>query len=282
MKIQDINKINNTKSKLILIKIIDTKGSVPRNKNVTMVISKNNQYGTIGGGELEYRVTNESIKLLNNSSSIEKIIEFPLGPSLGQCCGGYIKIKLNKYNNGENLLKKNNLKDEILNHNKNLYIFGAGHVAKALMKKLDGTGFNIFVIDSRDEFISKIKIDYINAIFAKEPQIIIKNAPPKSFYLVMTHSHQIDLSICSSLLKINNFSFLGLIGSETKMARFSKRLIQIGYNKKLIDRIECPIGVDGIVGKEPDIIAISIIARLLQCKSLLNNQQNKYLKLVKY
>ena len=148
MKIQDIEKIRNIRSKLILIKIIDAKGCVARNKNVTMVISKNNQYGTIGGGELEYRVTNESIKLLNNSSSIEKIIEFPLGPSLGQCCGGYIKIKLNKYNNGENLLKKNNLKDEILNHNKNLYIFGAGHVAKALMKKLDGTGFNIFVIDS--------------------------------------------------------------------------------------------------------------------------------------
>ena len=96
----------------------------------------------------------------------------------------------------------------------------------------------------------------------------------------MTHSHQIDLSICSTLLKVNNFSFLGLIGSKTKRMRFNKRLKEIGYSKELIDKIECPIGIDGITGKEPNIIAISIIARLLQFKSLLNNEEKKYIKLV--
>jgi len=280
MNLRDFNNIKNIGKKVILIKIIDAKGSVPRNKNVTMVISDEHQFGTIGGGELEYRVTNESRELLNDSNCCEKIIEFPLGPSLGQCCGGYIKIKLNKFNSGKNLLNKHDLKDEVLSRNKNLYIFGAGHVASALMTKLEETGFNIFVIDSREQFLSKIKIDYINTILAKEPDIIIKNAAPRSFYLVMTHSHQIDLSICSTLLKVNNFSFLGLIGSKTKRMRFNKRLKEIGYSKELIDKIECPIGIDGITGKEPNIIAISIIARLLQYKSLLNNEEKKYIKLV--
>lgn len=280
MNLRDFNNIKSIGKKVILIKIIDAKGSVPRNKNVTMVISDEHQFGTIGGGELEYRVTNESRELLNDSNCCEKIIEFPLGPSLGQCCGGYIKIKLNKFNSGKNLLNKHDLKDEVLSRNKNLYIFGAGHVASALMTKLEETGFNIFVIDSREQFLSKIKIDYINTILAKEPDIIIKNAAPRSFYLVMTHSHQIDLSICSTLLKVNNFSFLGLIGSKTKRMRFNKRLKEIGYSKELIDKIECPIGIDGITGKEPNIIAISIIARLLQFKSLLNNEEKKYIKLV--
>ena len=96
----------------------------------------------------------------------------------------------------------------------------------------------------------------------------------------MTHSHQIDLSICSSLLNINNFSFIGLIGSQTKKNRFNKRLKEIGYNQKLIDRIECPIGIEKITGKEPDVIAISIIARLLQYKSSIQKNNSTYIKLV--
>ena len=96
----------------------------------------------------------------------------------------------------------------------------------------------------------------------------------------MTHSHQIDLSICTSLLNINNFSFIGLIGSQTKKNRFNKRLREIGYNQKLIDKIECPIGIEKITGKEPDVIAISILARLLQYKSTIEKENVKYIKLV--
>ena len=281
MKLQDIDKIKIVRNKIILATIIKAKGSVPRNENVSMAVSSSKQYGTIGGGELEYQVIKESNDLLNNFDCNQKIIELPLGPTLGQCCGGFVKIQLSKFKNGKNLLLKHDLKEQIINQNQNLYIFGAGHVANALLSKLDGVGFNIFVIDSRENFISKINTDYVFPILAKDPTIIIKNAPSKSYYLVLTHSHQLDLSICDSILKKNDFTFIGLIGSKTKKIRFTKRLIEIGHDKNLIDKIECPIGIQSIEGKEPDVIAISIIARLLEYKSSSAKIDKKYIRLVK-
>ena len=281
MKLQDIDKIKIVRNNIILATIIKAKGSVPRNENVSMAISSSKQYGTIGGGELEYQVIKESNDLLNNLDCNQKIIELPLGPTLGQCCGGFVKIQLSKFKNGKNLLLKHDLKEQIINQNQNLYIFGAGHVANALLSKLDGVGFNIFVIDSRENFISKINTDYVFPILAKDHTIIIKNAPSKSYYLVLTHSHQLDLSICDSILKKNNFTFIGLIGSKTKKIRFKKRLIEIGHDENSIDKIECPIGIRSIEGKEPDVIAISIIARLLEYKSSSAKIDKKYIRLVK-
>ena len=106
MKIEDIDKIEKINSKIILIKIIDTKGSVPREKNVFMVISSENQFGTIGGGEFEFRVTKESLKLLQLKDKYNDTFQYSLGPSLGQCCGGYIKVELIKFDNGLKLLEK--------------------------------------------------------------------------------------------------------------------------------------------------------------------------------
>ena len=281
MKLQDIDKIKIVRNNIILATIIKAKGSVPRNENVSMAVSSSKQYGTIGGGELEYQVIKESNNLLNNFDCNQKIIELPLGPALGQCCGGFVKIQLSKFKNGKNLLLKHDLKEQIINQNQNLYIFGAGHVANALLSKLDGVGFNIFVIDSRENFISKINTDYVFPILAKDPTIIVKNAPSKSYYLVLTHSHQLDLSICDSILKKNNFTFIGLIGSKTKKIRFTKRLTEIGHDENSINKIECPIGIRSIEGKEPDVIAISIIARLLEYKSSSAKIDKKYIRLVK-
>ena len=280
MKLQDIEIIKKIKKEIVLATIINTKGSSPRD-DARMVVSDQTTIGTIGGGELEFRIIRESKKLLQKTEKIEKIISLPLGPSLGQCCGGYVEVKRKKFFSGEQLLEKHDLKNEILDCNDNLYIFGAGPVAKALLSKLDGVGFNIFVIDSRENFISKINADYVFPILAKDHTIIIKNAPSKSYYLVLTHSHQLDLSICDSILKKNDFTFIGLIGSKTKKIRFEKRLIETGYDKKLIDKIECPIGINSIQGKEPDVIAISIIARLLEYKSSSAKIEKKYIRLVK-
>ena len=96
MKLQEIINIESINENIILATIVSTKGSVPRNENVSMVISKTNEFGTIGGGELEFQTTKQAKNLLKNNKINEKIIELPLGPSLGQCCGGYVKIKLIK------------------------------------------------------------------------------------------------------------------------------------------------------------------------------------------
>ncbi len=281
MKLSDIKSIKKINSSIILAKIIDTKGSVPREKNVFMVISSENQFGTIGGGEFEFRVTKESLKLLQLKDKYNDTFQYSLGPSLGQCCGGYIKVELIKFDNGLKLLEKFDLKNEIINQNQNLYIFGAGHVSNALTNKLDGVGFNIFVIDSREEYLKKIKYQYANKVLAKNPEIIIQNSPSESYFIVLTHSHKLDFDICSNILKKNNFNFFGLIGSQTKKIKFRKRLKDSGFKENLINKMECPIGIDSINGKEPDVIAISIIARLLEVKTLIMKKEERQLKLVK-
>ena len=280
MKLQDIEIIKKIKKEVVLATIINTKGSSPRD-DARMVVSDQTTIGTIGGGELEFRIIRESKELLQKTEKIEKIISLPLGPSLGQCCGGYVEVKIKKFLSGEQLLEKHDLKNEILDCNDNLYIFGAGHVCKALISKIDGVGFNIFVIDSRKSLISKLNEKFVTPILAIEPSILIKSLPSNGFYLVMTHSHQIDLSICSDILKKNNFQFLGLIGSKTKKAKFEKKLQELGHAKTLISKIICPIGLDEIPGKEPDIIAISTIAQLLKFKKTAIYKTKDNIRLIK-
>jgi xanthine dehydrogenase accessory factor len=88
-------------------------------------------------------------------------------------------------------------------------------------------------------------------------------AEPGAFYLVLTHSHDLDLAITQAVLKRGDFAYLGLIGSKTKRARFEHRLVERGFSPALVDRIVCPIGSPGISGKEPEIIAVAVVAQLL-------------------
>ena len=281
MKLEDASEIEKIIENVALITIIDSKGSVPRNKNASMVVTAHKEFGTIGGGELEFQIIKSAKILIKDNKNNEKIMELPLGPNLGQCCGGYVKVKITKFNNGKLLIKNYDIRNEILKKNKNLYIFGAGHVAKSIISKLEGVGFNIFVVDSRQSFVSSIDYKYVISILAKDNETIINSAPPQSFFLIMTHSHQIDLDICSLLLTKKNFSFIGLIGSKTKKIRFSKKLFNLGHSQNQINQIECPIGINTIHGKEPDVIAISIIARLLEYKSSLSNYNQQIVKLMK-
>ena len=266
MIFKKLEEAKNFKLSLIKAKLITTEGSVPRNKGTFMLISNTNIYGSIGGGQLEYNIINRSKIILKKKKDFkEEIINIPLGPSIGQCCGGYAQIKLTKYKNGtESLNDEENIEKNL----DNLFIFGAGHIGKELSKKSIDLDFKIHLIDSRADYFKEQKNDGIINIYAKFPWMIIKNLPKNSYYIILTHSHDFDFKIISEILKINNFNFIGLIGSKTKRKRFENRLLKLGFNKFLIDKIECPIGIRSIEGKEPDVIAISIIARLLEYRSL--------------
>ncbi|PPR44432.1 MAG: hypothetical protein CFH18_00968 [Alphaproteobacteria bacterium MarineAlpha5_Bin8] len=272
-KIHEAEKFNFA---IIKAKLINTEGSVPRNEGTIMLISKKYIFGSIGGGQLEYSVIQQSLNILNNNQNFkERIINIPLGPSIGQCCGGYVQVKLSKHKDGKESFKNeqniNNIKD-------NLYIFGAGHIGKELSYKFIDLDFNINLIDSRKEYLQVIKNENIINIYAKLPWLLIKSLPKDSFFIILTHSHDYDFKIINEILKINKFKFIGLIGSKTKMKRFKNRFLKLGHNESLIKRIECPIGIKSISSKKPGEIAISIIARILEYRSKLllnaNNEKN--------
>jgi len=271
-----LNKLNNEliyKKKIIKVKIINVKGSAPTKVNDIMLVSLDGIYGTIGGGNLEYLIVEEAKNILKSKIKT-KILSIPLGPGIGQCCGGYVQIKLSLHKNSSDALKNENLNED---KNSNLYIFGAGHIGQALITKLKNINFNTFLIDSREDFLKMTNINNINYLLSKKPWEIVTRLKDKSFFVVLTHSHDYDLKILNEVLK-KDFIFLGLIGSKTKKNRFFKRLTDNGHHKSLVENIECPIGINIGNSKDPDEIAFSIITRIISIKNNLKVIKNKKIK----
>ncbi|MGH6930120.1 MAG: xanthine dehydrogenase accessory protein XdhC [Dongiaceae bacterium] len=144
-----------------------------------------------------------------------------------------------------------------------LYLFGAGHVGKAVVRALQTLPFRITWIDGREGVFPHGLPPHVLGVQSADPPREAEKAPAATFFLVMTHSHPLDLEICARVLQRNDVAYLGLIGSETKRARFASRLRAIGIPPQTLARLTCPIGIPGIAGKEPAVIAASVAAQLL-------------------
>lgn len=144
-----------------------------------------------------------------------------------------------------------------------VFLFGAGHVGKAIVRALAPLPFRITWIDNRgDAFPPDLPAEVVKSVSASPPGEVA-GAPPGALHLVMTHSHPLDLEICAQVLRREDFGFLGLIGSETKRARFASRLRAIGIPPHILGRLTCPIGIPGIGSKEPASIAAAVAGQLL-------------------
>ena len=256
---------------IVKAKLISTEGSVPRNSGTFMLITSKYLFGSIGGGQLEYTIIEKAKKILKeNISEKNQILNIPLGPSIGQCCGGYVQVEITKYMNGNQSLKNEKI---LISKSDNIYIFGAGHIGQELSKRSIDLEFNVHLIDSRNNYLKMLKEKKVTPIYVEFPWMLIKNLPQKSYYIILTHSHDYDFRIINEILNINSFQFIGLIGSKTKMKRFSNRLIKLGHNQSIINNVECPIGLKNISSKKPAEIAIAIIGRLLEYRSNLSSLQ---------
>jgi xanthine dehydrogenase accessory factor len=147
-----------------------------------------------------------------------------------------------------------------------LFLYGAGHVGRALVRILSDLPFQVTWIDTSESRFPAglVESAKLTTLAAKDPAAVARTAPSGAFHLVMTYSHPLDLAVCHEVLKSATFGYLGLIGSATKRARFMKRLRELGHNESVLNRLTCPIGIPSVTGKEPAIIAISAAAQLLE------------------
>ena len=267
MKINKLTSNIDYKKNIIKAKIINVKGSSPNKINDFMLVAPKDIFGTIGGGNLEYLVIEESKLMLKNKSKRKKL-NIPLGPGIGQCCGGYVEIILTLHKNTDAAMKDEKVNDSF---KEDLYIFGAGHIGQALIETIGNLNFNTYLIDSREEYLKMSVNKDVNYLLSKEPWKVVNKLKDNAYYVVLTHSHEYDLKILNEILT-KKFTFVGLIGSTTKKKRFFKRLTENGHDKNIIKKIECPIGVDIGNSKDPNEIAFSIITRLIYFK----NQNKKY------
>lgn len=245
----------------IVIEVTDARGSVPRGRGTRMLVSESDCEGTIGGGHLEWRAIDEARAMLASRDTAPRSVHYPLGPALGQCCGGAVTL-------GFAALDGAALQawpvDEPRFH---LQLYGAGHVGRAIVQALAPMNARVDWIDERDaEFPAEVPA-HIRKLCVDAVEGEVRSAPAGAFYLVLTHQHDLDLRITEAILRRDDFGFLGLIGSATKRQRFVHRFEQRGIPASAIARMTCPIGLAGLCGKEPEVIAASVVAQLLLASS---------------
>ncbi len=148
-----------------------------------------------------------------------------------------------------------------------IVLFGAGHVGKSLVKLLQDLPFQIDWVDSRVDIFPTTVPDNTRVVNSKDPMKLIDNQPEDVFFVVMTHDHGLDYELCLHILRRRKFAWLGLIGSKTKRMRFEQRLEKDSIDSFTLQRLVCPIGIPGIRGKFPAVIALSTAAQLLEVRN---------------
>lgn len=247
----------------IEVTILEAWGSTPREAGTCMWVTAASSGGTIGGGRMEWLAMRHARNLIeqvalacieasgNEEPSLPPIeekdatLDLPLGPKTQQCCGGFVRL-------GFQWADAASLSAE--NWRPRVYLHGQGHVGRAALRALEPLPFLVVGVDQRPEFEAN-QTDHHKAI---------AEAPPESWHIVMTHDHALDLALCSALLQRPDVGHIGLIGSQTKRTRFFKQLRLQGLDP---GAIVCPIGLMGISGKEPEVIAASLAAELLALRS---------------
>jgi xanthine dehydrogenase accessory factor len=246
----------------IVVEVIDFKGSVPRETGTRMLVSAETVVGTIGGGHLELQAIEQARAMVGASAAETVERDIALGPTLGQCCGGTLRLRWHALSAAA-LSRWTPSAPRF-----HLQLYGAGHVGRAIVRLLEGIDCRVTWIDEREsEFSAEPSPPHIERLCVEPVEAEVAQAPRDAHYLVLTHSHDLDLRITEAILRRGDFAYLGLIGSQTKRARFVHRFEQRGIAAATLARLTCPIGLPAIAGKEPEVIAIAVVAQLLALSS---------------
>ena len=256
-------------SALVLVLVDHTQGSVPREAGAWMAVTPQHIINTIGGGHLEFQAIEQARALLRNPSRDPLVLRYALGPSLGQCCGGVVHLRFEhcSVSTPEDAARR---VQRLRAHHPPVALFGGGHVGRALIQVLAPLPYAITWIDSRDEIFPHPLPAHVQTEHSDPVQSAVDDLAPGSQVLIMSFSHAEDLEVVAACLRRQrlhqDLPYVGLIGSATKWATFRHRLEARGFTQAELDRITCPIGIAGIAGKEPEVIAVAVAAQLLQTR----------------
>ncbi len=251
-----------SQSPAIVITVVATRGSAPRFAGAAMLVTSDTVTGTVGGGHLEH----VAIELARSGAALPMEIEYPLGAALGQCCGGAMTLRYEA-------LTAQHVSDlqAATQQYKTLFLFGAGHVAQALVPLLAALPLRIVWADSR-EAINTLQAPFpldlpahITTVVSDTLEAELAAAQAGDMALIMSHSHALDELLVQTALRLPQLAYIGLIGSATKKRLFEQRLAQRGVSDAALQRLVCPIGVTlphTPHSKLPAVIAVQVAAQL--------------------
>ena len=264
----------------VLATVTQVQGSVPREVGAWMVIGVDQVINTIGGGHLEFDVIAQARQWLAQTASSPTTslqaheplhesptagltLRFALGPSLGQCCGGVVHLTLQRVQASDLVL----LEQRWLAALQPFALFGGGHVGRALIHILGTLPFSVRWIDSRDEIFPEPCPINVTTEHSDPVHAAVLDLPAGAHVFIMSFSHAEDLDVVAACLKRQSeradLGMIGLIGSKTKWATFRRRLQERGFSQEALSQVVCPIGLPGITGKAPEVIAVAVAAQLL-------------------
>ena len=268
----------------VLVTIDSFEGSSPRELGAWMLVLAGDVHGTVGGGNLEFQAIAHARELLAAQAGAQVSTQdmqrpdelrcYPLGPSLGQCCGGVVYLKFTSITAGNAI--KIEAARAVFTSSKaqnalKIALFGGGHVGKALVNVLGALPCTVHWVDSRDEIFPTDVPANTQCEHSAPVHAAVNDIAAGSHVLIMSFSHAEDLDVVAQcLLRLratNDLPFIGLIGSKTKWATFRHRLADRGFAADEIARITCPIGLPGVQGKEPEVIAVGVAAQLLRMRA---------------
>jgi xanthine dehydrogenase accessory factor len=290
-----------------MVTIVEVKGSAPREAGIRMLVTADDLVGTIGGGHLEWRGMDIAREMIAKGENGEqrRIERIALGPALGQCCGGVVRLAFEVLTHDDlawldavesafaagkalarhvpvtgavrteasrDLLPSVQLADDdswtdtLVPDDMHVVLFGAGHVGHALVKVLATLPCRVHWVDERDTLFPAGLPENVEAEATDTAEAVVDQAPAGSYFLVMTHSHALDQTLCERIFRRTDFAYFGLIGSKTKRAKFEHRMAEHGIDAARFPEMTCPMGVSGITDKAPAMIAVAIVAQLLQVR----------------
>lgn len=246
--------------KCVMVSVAHVQGSTPRDAGAFMLVSSRGSLRTIGGGQLEYAAIDRARQMLKSGTSHD-VASVGLGPETGQCCGGRVSLQFQQVDEDISrcLIDQEETELRALPH---VYIFGAGHVGNALSRAFSLLPVRAILVDNRKTELDQAP-DGIETCLAAMPEELVRDAPPGSAFLILTHDHALDFLIASEALARTDSAYTGMIGSKSKRGTFSHWFRREGGDQNALKRLICPMGGAAVKDKRPEVIAALAAAEVL-------------------
>lgn len=251
----------------ILVEITSALGSTPRGCDALMLVTADAMAGTIGGGHLEFHAIDMARSMLAEGKDMKSLsaqsMDLPLGPMMGQCCGGHVTLRFEPVTTKVAAWLGDH-EAALLEARPPILVFGLGHTGRALATMLSLLPFAVTLVDDRPEVLTGLP-ENCRVRHLEDPAEAIADAPPRAAYVILTHSHALDYRLTEAALERRDAAYVGMIGSKTKRRRFESQFLRAGGTNAILGELTCPIGGADVEDKRPEIIASLTAAELVRC-----------------
>ena len=241
---------------VVRVQLTRVRGSAPREEGAFMLVTARGLFGTIGGGQLEYMAIDEARGLLASPDGLSRQMDVPLGPEIGQCCGGRVELALDVMSEADKRALTKAERERLMALPE-VFVYGAGHIGRALAQAFMALPVRLRLVDSRAEEIV-LAPEGVEARLTVLPEAELRGASKGAAHIIVTHEHALDFILAKEALEREDAAYVGMIGSASKRAQFESWAgIETGS-------LVCPMAANNKGDRRPEVIAAFIVAEVMQ------------------